>query len=271
MSDKRIETWRVESEDGEIEELTITYAHYYWQGECKGTLGNVAGWPRAAAAKVAAKCHMSVVSILAPGEPTRAEALAAERERLAALLRDHADDRVNDAPEYAEAIYDAEALVRGERPVYAPRATTKDLLARARAGVNSAYAAIAPDRAASLPPDADLGNLAELVSLEVREYVRRMEKPAAMIDAANEAATRIIRECTALRASLASAWADGARAMRDAAVAAVKRRAEALDASVTEEEATDDEDGYGRFQEALELAETLAALPIPEATNTETK
>ena len=197
MSDKRIETWRVESEDGEIEELTITYAHYYWQGECKGTLGNVAGWPRAAAAKVAAKCHMSVVSILAPGEPTRAEALAAERERLAALLRDHADDRVNDAPEYAEAIYDAEALVRGERPVYAPRAT-----------------------------------LAE---------------------------------------SLASAWRDGAAAMRDAAVAAVKLRAEALDASVTEEEAADDEEGYGRFQEALELVEVLGALPIPEATNTETK
>ena len=196
---------------------------------------------------------------------------ATERDRIAALLRDHADDRVNDSPEYAEAIYDAEALVRGERPVYAPRAKTKDLLLRARAGINSAYAAIAPDRAASLPPDADLGNLAELVSLEVREYVRRMEKPAAMIDAANEAATRIIRECAALRASLAAAWADGARAMRDAAVAAVRRRAEELDASVTDEEAADDEEGYGRFQEALELVDTLGELPIPEAPNTEAK
>jgi len=120
VSGTRTETWRVESEEGEINEVTLTYEHYYWQGDYKGTLGDVAGWPRAAAAKVAAKCHMSVVSILAPGEPTRAEAIAAERERLAAMLRNHGDDRVNDAPEYAEAIYDAESLVRGERPVYAP-------------------------------------------------------------------------------------------------------------------------------------------------------
>lgn len=134
MSDKRTETWRVESEDGAIEEVTITHAHYYWQGEYKGTLGDVAGWPRAAAAKVAAKCHMSVVSILAPGELTRAEALAAERERIATLLRNHADDRVNDAPAYSEAIYDAESLVRGERPVYAPRATLAESLATAWAG-----------------------------------------------------------------------------------------------------------------------------------------
>ena len=251
MSDKRIETWRVESEDGAVEEVTLTYEHYYWQGDYKGTLGDVAGWPRAAAAKVAAKCHMSVVSILAPGEPTRAEALAAERERLAALLRDHADDRVNDAPEYAEAIYDAESLVRGERPVYAPRATTKDLLARARVGVNSAYAAIAPDRAASLPPDADLGNLAALVALEVRDYVRRAEKPAAMINAANEAATRIIRECTALRASLASARADGARAMQERA-SDVARRAQF-------------------YEGAGDIADAIDALPIPERTTEETK
>lgn len=65
------------------------------------------------------------------------------------------------------------------------------------------------------------------------------------------------------RAELQSAWADGARAMRAAAVAAVKRRAEELDAGVTEEEAADDEEGYGRFQEALELVEVLGALPLP--------
>lgn len=71
--------------------------------------------------------------------------------------------------------------------------------------------------------------------------------------------------------TLATARAEGAGAMRDAAVAAVRRRAEELDASVTDEEAADDEEGYGRFQEALELVEVLGALPIPEATNTETK
>ncbi len=138
MNDKRTETWRVESEDGAVEEVSLSYAHYRWQGDYKGTLGDVAGWPRAAAAKVAAKCHMSVVSILAPGEPTRAEALAAERERIAGMLRNHADDRVNDSPEYAEAIYDAESLVRGERPVYAPRATMAAALANARADGASA-------------------------------------------------------------------------------------------------------------------------------------
>ena len=70
--------------------------------------------------------------------------------------------------------------------------------------------------------------------------------------------------------TLAAARAEGALAMRAAAVAAVKRRAEELDASVTDEEAADDEEGYGRFQEALELVEVLGALPIPETPNTET-
>jgi hypothetical protein len=73
------------------------------------------------------------------------------------------------------------------------------------------------------------------------------------------------QECDELRGQAASAWADGASAMRAAAVAAVKRRAEELDAGVNEEEAADDEEGYGRFQEALELAELLGALPLPEA------
>jgi hypothetical protein len=125
-----------------------------------------------------------------------AESAATERERFAAMLRNYGDARVNDAPEYAEAIYDAESLVRGERPVYALRST--------------------------------------------------------------------------MAAALAAARAEGAGAMRDATVAAVRRRAEELDASVTDEEAADDEEGYGRFQEALELVEVLGALPIPEATNTET-
>lgn len=134
---------------------------------------------------------------LADGIADAPAMVAEERKRIASMLRDNADELVNDAPEYAEAIYDTESLVRGERPVYAPRST--------------------------------------------------------------------------MAAALAAARADGAGAMRDAAVAAVRRRAEELDASVTDEEAADDEEGYGRFQEALELVEVLGALPIPEATNTETK
>ena len=57
---------------------------------------------------------------------------AAERELIATMLRDHADARVNDAPAYAEAIYDAEALVRGGRPVYAPGPTADSAAAEVR-------------------------------------------------------------------------------------------------------------------------------------------
>ena len=60
------------------------------------------------------------------------EIRAAERERIATILRDHADARTNDAPAYAEAIYDAEALVRGGRPVYAPGPTAGSAAAEVR-------------------------------------------------------------------------------------------------------------------------------------------
>lgn len=75
--------------------------------------------------------------------------------------------------------------------------------------------------------------------------------------------SKATNELLAAREAIATARADGAREMRERAAATVRRRAETLDASVTEEEAADDEQGYGRFQEAIELAETLAALPLP--------
>ena len=203
MSDEQAETWRVVEESGEERIVEVKYvtdrSFPYWEAWCHadrrgGMLSQNSA--RHAVLELAANHKWNAVDVLAPGAPTRAEMVAAERERIATMLRDNADELVNDAPEYAEAIYDAESLVRGERPVYAPRAM--------------------------------------------------------------------------MAAALATARADGASAMRDAAVAAVRRRAEELDASVTDEEAADDEEGYGRFQEALELVEVLGALPIPETPNTET-
>ena len=203
MSDEQAETWRVVEESGEeriVEVMHVTNQSFpYWEAWCHsdrrgGMLSQNSA--RHAVLELAANHKWNAVEVLAPGQASRAEALAAERERIATMLRDNADELVNDAPEYAEAIYDTESLVRGERPVYAPRST--------------------------------------------------------------------------MAAALAAARADGAGAMRDAAVAAVRRRAEELDASVTDEEAADDEEGYGRFQEALELVEVLGALPIPETPNTET-
>ncbi len=203
MSDEQVETWRVVEESGEERIVEVTcvtdrsfpYWHTYCHADRRGGMLSQNS-ARHAVLELAANHKWNAVEVLAPGQASRSEALAAERERIATMLRDNADELVNDAPEYAEAIYDAESLVRGERPVYALRST--------------------------------------------------------------------------MAAALAAARAEGAGAMRDATVAAVRRRAEELDASVTDEEAADDEEGYGRFQEALELVEVLGALPIPEATNTET-
>jgi hypothetical protein len=73
----------------------------------------------------------------------------------------------------------------------------------------------------------------------------------------------LLAEVDRLRAEIATARAEGAREMREAAVKHATERAAELDASVTEEEAADDEGGYGRFCEALLFAESLAALPLP--------
>ena len=243
MSDEQAETWRVVEESGEeriVEVMHVTNQSFpYWEALCHsdrrgGMLSQNSA--RHAVLELAANHKWNAVEVLAPGQASRAEALAAERERIATMLRDNADELVNDAPEYAEAIYDAEALVRGEWPVYAPPAGN---------GI------VTPEEIAALRRTADGAVMAG-------------EDHA---DALLAAVVKIEK----LQSMLAAARADGAGAMRDAAVAAVRRRAEELDASVTDEEAADDEEGYGRFQEALELVEVLGALPIPEATNTETK
>lgn len=193
MSDDQAETWRVIDDAGEVRIVEVTHvtnqSFPYWEAWCHaerhgGMLSQNSA--RHAVLELAANHKWNAVEILAPGEPTRAEVVADQRD------------------------------------------TERDCKLRIEAA---------------------------------GEILQRFFD--------NERA--ILHKCGELREQVATAWADGARAMRDAAVAAVKRRAEALDASVTDDEAEDDEEGYGRFQEALELVDTLGALTIPEAPKAEAK
>ena len=58
------------------------------------------------------------------------------------------------------------------------------------------------------------------------------------------------------------AFRRGAEAMREAAARACYDRASALDEGVSDDEAATNDEGYGRFQEALALETTIRALPL---------
>lgn len=73
----------------------------------------------------------------------------------------------------------------------------------------------------------------------------------------------------ALRAEIArlqderdAAFTRGVEAMREAAARACYDRASALDEGVSDDEAATDDEGYGRFQEALALEAKIRALKV---------
>lgn len=139
MSLEPSETWRVLEESGDERIVEVTHvtdrSFPYWEAWCAAEVSRGGmmsqNSARLAVIELAANHKWNAVEVLAPGKPSSAETIDAERVRIATMLRDHADERVNDSPEYAEALYDAESLVRGERPVYAPAATMAVALAKA--------------------------------------------------------------------------------------------------------------------------------------------
>lgn len=137
-----------------------------------------------------------------------------------------------------------------------------------------------PDEAAKLlagyHADADIGRaLRGLVACvgALRERDERIAALTAERDA-SVAAMRDVAEVVgvsymgavglagAVRMERDTAFARGAEAMREAAARACYDRASALDEGVSDDEAETDEEGYGRFQEALALEAMIRALKV---------
>lgn len=81
------ETWRVALASGEVREVVVEYNGVQW----RTFVDDYFGWGRAPQSAVAAVVGMHgwpVAEILAPGEPTRAEAIAAARREGAEAMRE---------------------------------------------------------------------------------------------------------------------------------------------------------------------------------------
>jgi hypothetical protein len=93
MSDEQKATWRVVLDAGSVANVEITRKpHEQWQARFFRASGGEHGiMPRAAVLRLMLRVGWEPREILAPGESTRAEALAAERERCARLCDEVAE------------------------------------------------------------------------------------------------------------------------------------------------------------------------------------
>lgn len=90
--DASAQVWRVECEGGEVREVDVVAEGAWWTarrpGDSDDESAASSASARCAVAKVAARWHWPLVAILAPGEPTRAEAAALAYRAGAAAMRD---------------------------------------------------------------------------------------------------------------------------------------------------------------------------------------
>lgn len=119
------ETWRVVLADGSVREVVVTqHESGQWLARVPGVWGEEHGvTPASAVTRLVLSVGWALREILAPGEPTRAEAVAAERERCARVCDAIAAEPVTD--EWDD---DMEAFRRGRR------AGARECAAKIRAG-----------------------------------------------------------------------------------------------------------------------------------------
>ncbi len=103
------ETWRVVLESGEVCAVGVTHyvAKRRWEVDLPGDVSTTLEARHARGAIMQACEGVAIAEILAPGEPTRAEAVAAERERLIVRIEEAASD-CNDRGEDADTEGDPE-------------------------------------------------------------------------------------------------------------------------------------------------------------------